>query len=630
MADPGVTLRFFGDASSAKSTLDELDARAKQNADKATARNAKSKQEGADQIATVKRWQQANNEAMAASIEQIKKRQQAVLAAAEASKKAQVDEQKKAYQYDQERLAHRQSVIARMTAMENEHAAKSAASFKGAGFKAFNATQSVDQSVSDKTKAIIAQVRAQGAFGSQVKKSTEELTTMGSVVDQIGSRITSLLGPAALVSGAVKLISAEWQNVIDRQQKAGQTALTFEEALGEATLNVGGVMAPDKLKARALKMSAETGVSPATAVQALSLSIKSGGATNEAEAERLANAAEVAGKLSPRAGAAKLSDTSGSIASYMARTGATAEQAGGVLLSMQSKSNIADSNEAMAAAGPTLANMLAQGASEGMAQALMPALSQAIEDTKGDTSSLAATQFTQSLAEAGQSRFKGQANIPDKMLAAMRADPELGRQFFAGELTDLDTGKNLGKPELGKGKAETFFRAISGDSSLQGDQGIIASYRKQFDEFSAQAITPQEAGELFNERLGQVRGATPTLQRERQLKSAKETAQISSPDAIRGVTREGMDELLQSSGMSWLGRKSQMLQYDLGGDPEKMLRIRADEMKADARSPWGGSEEQREESRRVANTLLEAANAMKESAQRGKNRNGNVEPVGAN
>ncbi len=481
-------------------------------------------------------------------------------------------------------------------------------------------------------------------LAAAAKRSSVELEKQPGLIDAAGSAASRYLAPLALAATAVKLIANEWNNVIERQQKAGQAAITFEEALGEATLNVGAVMAPDRLKERALAMSAETGVAPATAVSAISLAIKSGGATNEAEANRLADAAVVAGKLSPRAGAEKLADTSGSIASYMARTGATAEQAGGVLLSMQSKSNIADPNKAMAAAGPTLANILAQGASEGMAQGLMPALSQAIEDTQGDVSALAATQFTQSLAEAGASRFKGQKNIPDKMLAAMRADPELARQFFSGELINEDTGQKIGKPELGRGKAETFFRAISGDKTLGGDAKIIGSYVKQFDEFSAQAINQQQAGRFYNERLDQVRDATPTLQADRLFKSTAEQNRLDGPDALRGVSREGMVDLLQSAGASDLSQRVSKLDFDISSRPA--LKTAAGELRTEAfslrqGSLWqqfldSGNPEARNvardpQSEATAQRLDRAAAALEKIAERNAerpfDRKGNVENV---
>ena len=411
---------------------------------------------------------------------------------------------------------------------------------------------------------------AQKQFSARSKAaaaaSKNELSGMGGVVDQVAGKFGSMVGPLTLVYAAVNRISAEWQNIIDRQQKAGQSAITFEQALGEATLNVGAVYGPDKLKSRALQMSAKTGVDPATAVQAMSLAIKSGGATNEAEAENLIKAAVVAGRLSPRAGAEKLADTSGSIASYMARTGSSAEQAGGVLLSMQSKSNIADPNKAMAAMGPTLANMLAQGASEGLAQALAPALSQAIEDTQGDVSSLAATQFTSSLTEQFGQRegFKGKKNIPDLAIAAMRADPALAKEFFESGLQSPETGKSYGKPELGRGKAETFFRAISGDKTLAGDQGIIGSYVKQLDEFQKSALTGDQAGGFYKDRLSQVQGATKNLQVDRILKGAIERGRIGGGDAMAGVTRDNLDQLLQTYGMSDTSRKFVKAEFDVG------------------------------------------------------------------
>ena len=510
----------------------------------------------------------------------------------------------------------------------------------GVTLKFFGDTASANAAIAKLESRLQSLENAQKQGNARVKasaaQSKESMSGLGDDADGVGRKFASMVGPLALVATAVRVISSEWDNVIERQQKAGQSAVTFEQALGESALNVGAVMSPEKMKARALKMSAATGVAPATAVQALSLAIKSGGATTEAEAERLAGAAEVAGKLSPRASAEKLADTAGSIASFMARTGGTAEQGGGLLLSMQGKSNIADANRAMAAMGPTLANMLAQGASPAMAQALAPALSQAIEDTQGDVSSLAATQFTTSLTDAfgGRAKAAGRKDVPDFAIEQLRADPQLARDFFQGDMIDDTTGKRLGKPELGRGKAETFFRAISGDKSLAGDDKIIQSYVEQFENFKNTALTNEQAGGFYQDRLSQVRGATPTVQVERETTAAAERNRISSPDAMRGVISSGLEELLQSSGMSWLGRKASILNYNLGGDPSKMLRVRAQMLRGE--EGWnnvpglvGGSEENKSEARRLADNLERAAIAMEESARRNpnKNRNGNVENV---
>lgn len=474
-----------------------------------------------------------------------------------------------------------------------------------------------------------------------------------SVFDSAMSGVVRYVAGLATISTAVKLVSTEWDNVIERQQKAGQAAVTFEEALGEAVLNVGAVIGPDRLKERALQMSAATGVAPATAVTAMSLAIKSGGATNEEEAEKLASAAEVAAKLSPRAPAEKLADTAGSLASYMARTGATAEQAGGKLLSMQSKSNIADANKAMAAMGPTLANMLAQGASDALAQSLAPALSQAIEDTQGDESSLSATQFTQALAEAGASRFRGKKNIPDLMLARLRANPEEARDFFTGELTDLDTGKKLGMPELGRGKTKTFFRAIAGDPSLEGSAEIKDSYNRQLNEYMAQAISDEQAGKFYARRLKDVQLATPTLQADRILKATADRNRLTGADALRGINREGLVDVLQSSGESSLAQQFTKLNLDavsgdLLADTANRLEQRAfdvrqmpvwEKFKMSLQSDDVKEQAQREYERSIdpalkhtADNLDRAANALRivserMAEQRNQNRNGNVEFV---
>ncbi len=439
----------------------------------------------------------------------------------------------------------------------------------GVTLKFFGDTKSAEAAIAKLESRLQSLENAQKQGNARVKASAQQakegMSGLGGISGEVASKFASMVGPLTLVYTAVNRISAEWQNVIDRQQKAGQSAVTFEQALGEATLNVGSVYGPEKLKSRALEMSAKTGVDPATAVSALSLAIKSGGATNEAEAERFAGAAVAAARLSPRSSPEKLAETAGSISDYMARKDATPEQAAGVLLSMQSKSNIKDANKGMEAFGPIMANMMAQGASEAMVQALGPALSQAISDKDGDITGTSTIGFTEGLNKAGASRFRGQKNIPDKMLALMNRAPETARAFFTGELEDLDTGKPLGKPELGRGRTETFFRAISGDKSLTGDPVVIQSMIDQYEKNKGLAISTEDAGKFYAQRLAQVQSATPTLQADRVLKSTAELNRLNGPEALRGVSRPGLIELLQSSGASDLSQKVAGWNFDLIG-----------------------------------------------------------------
>ena len=620
--------KFAADISAVMAALAKLEQKqqAMENANKQGA--ARAKAASAEQTAQ-------SNQASSVELANIKKREKMVEAATAASRKAQMTEAQTAYKFDQERLAHRQSVIARMTSMENEHAAKSAARFKGAGFKAFDSGKEID---------------------AKLKEQADELKKQPGLIDMAGGAALRYLGPLALAATAVRLITNEWQNVIDRQQKAGQTALTFEEALGEATLNVGDVYGPDKLKAKALEMSAATGVSPATAVQTISLAIKSGGATTEAEAERYIPAAFAAAKLTPRASADELSKSAGSISDYMTRRNVSADQAAGVLLSMQSKSNIAKSNVAMDVFGPMAANMAAQGASDAMIQGLGPAITQALSDKTGEMTGTATVAFTQSLAEAGQSRFKGQKNIPDLMLAYLQQNKDEARDFFTGEMLDLDTGKKLGKPELGRGKAETPFRAIAGDPTLETNEAN-ASFRKQYEDLARRAVSPDQAAKYYTDRLAQVQGATPTVQADRTLKSTADRLRLHGKDGIRGISREGLVDVLQSSGASDIAQKVGKATFDIGNQDalanvEGQLRGRAntltqepyewsnpmldqpgfEDRKKKAMDHQADYRERHSEQYRTAEMLREAADGLKEASRnfKARNRNGNVENVGGN
>lgn len=466
---------------------------------------------------------------------------------------------------DEKALASMEQKLARMAAQLDAVAAagKKVGQTKVDPFAArMTSGTTGDFGIAAKMSAAGKLAQAQLAAKAAVASSTQELDKQPGLIEAAGGAASRYLAPLALAATAVKLIANEWNNVIDRQQKAGQTAITFEEALGEATLNVGDVLSPEEITAHAKKMSTETGVSPATAVETISLAVKSGGATTKEEAEKFIPAATAAAKLTPRASAEELAKTAGSISDYMARRNVSADQAAGVLLSMQSKSNIRKSNEAMDVFGPVVANMAAQGASDPMIQALGPALTQAISDKTGEMTATATVAFTQSLAEAGESRFKGQKNIPDLMLKYLQTNPEEARDFFRGEMVDLDTGRKLGKPELGRGKAETAFRSIAGDPTLAPNEAN-ASFRKQYEDLVARAVTPEQAQEYYQKRLDERMRATPRVRAERAFQSTIDQNQIEGDDAMRGITRQKLAEALQSAGASDLAQKVAGFQLDL-------------------------------------------------------------------
>ena len=207
-----VEQKFFADPRAVLDAITKIEQKqaAMENAQKQGA--SRSKSINAEQIAQIKRWQDANTAAMSASIAAIKQREKIVAAATQASQKAQQDEARSAYKFDQERLAHRQQVISRMTAMENEHAAKSAAGFKGGGFRSTMANRANDEAVALARLSLLdREIERYGKLGAAKQTAFEDIPNA-----PVGALVGGMAATGLAAATAVGQRSTRWAEDVSK------------------------------------------------------------------------------------------------------------------------------------------------------------------------------------------------------------------------------------------------------------------------------------------------------------------------------------------------------------------------------------------------------------------------------
>lgn len=480
------------------------------------------------------------------------------------------------------------------------------------------------------TRSVIAQVRAQQAAREATFKQTQELAKQPGLIDSAGGAAMRYLGPLALAGAAVKVISAEWQNVIDRQQKSGVNVLTFEQALIESAPGMTAET-PEWLAQQSKDIAKETGAKPETVVPAVVSALKSAGARTPEDAKKYAEAAREAARIFPTVGSDKLGMISGAISSNMQLTGTSAKEAAGDLEMIAARTNMGGSVESITTASNTVSNMALQGASRNLRGSLMPSVSQFLQDDTGEQSSMASIIFTQSLKEQFGEQFKGQKNVPDLAMDFMRKNPEEARKFWSGKREDAD-GKAFGVPEVGRGRARVAFRALTGDIpkeelAVDPEQAAaIKEFMDQYSDFYNATSTKEEAGKFHDKASKRIRDATPHQSQKMAHDTATTRLAKLGDDAEKGIGRQGLEENLQAAGFGWLNRKIKMAEVNwMGVSEEKMLRSASGELKSDAVYASGSEKEKLTD---AAGILRDAAEELRRvSETKNINRNGNVEQL---
>ncbi|MCH7685334.1 MAG: hypothetical protein IH899_01400 [Planctomycetes bacterium] len=404
--------------------------------------------------------------------------------------------------------------------------------------------------------------KLKGGFSEAAKSAAGlVLATVG-----IGSGI-------ALAVKGVGLLKREFTDLLQRQSRALQSQLTFEQSLTQAARNSIGIFSAEEVRRRSLKLAEEAGVTPTKAVGVIGSAVTSTGVTNKQEAELAIKAAVAALKFAPELDQQGLEALAGVAASISKRFKVTAEAAIGFIQRVGGQANVRELEPLISNVAPVVSNLTQFGFKPAEAGALVSTLTQGTGDVTGELSGTAAINLADSLAKqvkARPDRFGGlkvneAGAIVDEFgkaaagraLEILKNDPELKEVFFQGGRLD---GISTPKANLGKGKAKPTIRGIL-------TQGTVA--QRQF-EGSKKVIGGFEEGQkTFDDFIKDVKKVTAISRTSRKFKSIAEGLRVTDKAGGRAAAvREGVEDILSSSGLGKASRDIALLKFELGAERE--------------------------------------------------------------
>lgn len=433
------------------------------------------------------------------------------------------------------------------------------------------------------------------AIGRTTKRSKQAAATTGQMLSTaamgIGRATMQMVGFGSALAGiytVVQVLRAEYENMVQKQQKAGDVRLRFEQAIASNIANVlpTGLFAQGELKSEALRIGRDTGTSPIRAASLVGSAVTSAGisAENPAEKRFAIDAAIATARYGPELDQVSAEELAGVAASQAKVFETTPRKAIGFLEKVRAQSNIRDQGNFIRNMAPGFSALEKLGFNEAEAGALMATISQRAGDTTGEltiTSSLALGKALFERFEGVYQKADGSFDAP-AAIAALAADPEMRRAFLrGGEFTTLgdamDSGK-FGKAALGKGRTIPAIREI-----------ITPGSKDQIDYLNRIALLAEgfEGGDEEFERLvASKREGSPLSYIKRRTESARELIQLGDPSGISGVLRDQLQQLSQSAGSSKVRQRLEQLGFEVeskfGDDPAAALEYFLDQGTATA------------------------------------------------
>lgn len=364
------------------------------------------------------------------------------------------------------------------------------------------------------------------------------------------------LGASAGILGAYRLIKAELDAIIDRQEKAFRTQVDLATAQRQVIKNLPGASSEDidRVFAAATDISIRRGVpQPQVLVSlAAALSGTAGDIPGSIAAVDLASqfSSEDPGQIAGVAGG--IADISSSIG-----TKDTLE-AFGFQSTVAGLSRVANPERQAKNIPPAIAGLTSAELTPAEAGALFAALTNASKDVTGEQSGTAAISFANRVNDLF--RELGRPERGGAAIRALQAEPELARQFIeGGEI--VQGGKRVRLPELtAEAKSINALRDL-----LQKPGSEIA---RNFTAFQGRFGDSDRLRSTAQTQLSELSRGTvqETAEIARRLETSAGALQsIDTAGGRAGAVRSGIIDVLKASGEGALATKIDNLQFNLGG-----------------------------------------------------------------
>lgn len=411
----------------------------------------------------------------------------------------------------------------------------------------------------DKTKAklgeLTAEARKSALAGDKVsdayvKNAKQGEAMAAGMVKSLAASATA----AGLLTAALKITRTEYDNIIQRQQKAASTNISTANAEMAMLRNVS----PQDhayWREQAPAMAQRTGQSTASIFQAIAdASSAQGNQSND----QLRRNVELAMRVSPDS-PSDAKTIAGGLGDAVGLTGSMDEKVNmGAILAMGKQTRIRSTTAIAERLIPGAISVKGYGGSASEAMAINTTLSTLMNDASGEKTPGSASRIASEL-----DRIYGEKGSPLEHITALQNNPALLKKWYQGS--------GAGKPRASIPEhAEIAFKNLvtkgsSGDQLLRsnlGGYGDDADMAKLTDEWLKSTY-----GTDRQKFAGSDRGLAATT-------NAAELANL--PGARYGAMRGRMDEVLQATGASWMERTGYAMRFDVGaanGDDPTMIAL---------------------------------------------------------
>lgn len=408
--------------------------------------------------------------------------------------------------------------------------------------------QTPQQRYNDKVKELTA-LKKEGRlteeqFASAVRRSRAELdasTKAGNDgASMAGTFATKLVGMAAAVGGVTAIASrlkAEYDDLLQRQGKAGESQVTLAAAQRGAVINLGGdkTLTPETMVAELRKVSAATGVSESDVTRTFSDMLSARG---QMDAKSVLPFLAGVLKMAPdQAGQPMMGGATLDLAKEF---GANPQQALGMMMQVQSASRVTDLNSIAQSVVPAMVSIAKFGDNAEQAGELVATLTQASADKTGMSSSTAAVQL------AGRLRKL----LPKLANTEERIEAVRGSKSLQAKLFKDDFGEERFKP--------IFKQLLTGDENAAAVQAYRGSQATVTGADQAAATADTVLAQYEALPTAQTAAANRTLQ-----SGADRARNVDIFGGRSGVVRKGIEDLLEANNVPLSVRNLTLSKFDL-------------------------------------------------------------------
>lgn len=373
-------------------------------------------------------------------------------------------------------------------------------------------------------------------FADLAKESAkaEKQTTTWS--DKATAGMGNMVAGVFSLAAALKVASAEYQHLIDRQNKAAKTVITTSNARQGFQRNLGDVSQDERAwwDKTIMGIASRTKQLPANVYQAAGEASASQGNLTR---EQLARNVELGFRVAPES-AQEAQALAGGLGDLASLTGSGDSMVNlGMMLAAGKQARVSNLRQVAQNLVPGAIGVQGFGGTDAEAMALATTLTNLSKDTTGAASKTAAIAFAEQA-----DKILGAAGSPLEHIRAMQNDPSKAKKFM--EKASLPMEYKIPIQQLitkGSAADQLFTSNLGG----YGDQAGMAASAERY----VNAVTADPMN-----RVATV---------DRSLESAEQQTQLRDTGAaMDSVIRSRVNNVLRATGDTWLGNQVSMRAYD--------------------------------------------------------------------